>query len=236
MSAHQEELERLLQTPVGQIAAERPAAVVVFREAGINFWTEGRRTLEAACAAQRLDPGKVVAQLERRERQTPSENPQYQRKPPAHLSDAELIRQIESGHHSFARIVLRRLEALAERLARRGLVAAEFPAEVELLSCRIEEHLVREETLLFPRILAGAPSLVTRRLCRELREEHHFLYAALEDLRRELAPQVSQDPNGTLFLHCLDEFLEDATVHFHLESNLLFARVERSTRASGTGF
>ncbi len=102
-----------LNTPVGQLVAERPARARVFERFGIDYCCGGRQPLAEASAARGLDPELVAAAL----RESDAEPPAADERNWSQAGLAELADHIEATHHAWLRAELPRLAGLAAKVA-----------------------------------------------------------------------------------------------------------------------
>lgn len=137
------------ETTVSDLVVERPGRSRVFEELGIDYCCGGGVPLEEACAGAGLDPGEVIAELERRETgQTGGE---------AGLTGMgldELVDHIVETHHAYLREELPRLSFLVDKVA--NVHGGAHPKLLELREVfekrrtELDEHTVEEERMLFP--------------------------------------------------------------------------------------
>jgi regulator of cell morphogenesis and NO signaling len=138
-----------VETTVSDLVVERPSRSRVFEELGIDYCCGGGVPLEEACAGVGLDPGEVIAELERRETgQTADE---------AGLTGMgldELVDHIVEIHHAYLKGELPRLSFLVDKVA--NVHGGAHPELLELrgvferLRTELDEHTTKEERMLFP--------------------------------------------------------------------------------------
>lgn len=223
---------------VGELVAERPGRSRVFQTFGIDFCCQGGRTLQEACGRKGIAIDAVVEQLEAEmaEPAPPAQNP-------AELPPAQLAAYIVERHHAFLWRELPRLYAMAERVA--NVHGGHTPSLVEIfrvfngLQEELGEHLMKEERVLFPAIVAideGGPSpgsLDGPITC--MMQEHEETGAALAKLR-ELSNGFQPPPEAcntyrALFAGMRD-LEEDLHCHLHLENHVLFPVVRTKLEAA----
>jgi regulator of cell morphogenesis and NO signaling len=147
----------------------------------------------------------------------------------------DLIAHILTTYHQPLREELPRLESMARKLSE------EQPEEdtdtlSELLStylglmAELEDHMMKEEQILFPMILQGQGGMAAGPIS-VMEMEHESAKSALADLRRlagnyELTAEAT-DSRRALWngLAALEDALHQ---HIHLENNILFPRVRAS--------
>ena len=217
-----------LDRTVGEIVAETPALARVFQSFGIDFCCQGGRTLREACDLKGIASESVLEQLEAgmKAKDESAENP-------ALLPPVELVDHIVSTHHAYLKSDLPRLHAMSDRVAR--VHGGHTPSLVEVFEvfCAMEEeltsHLMKEETILFPAIVAmnqgGNPLMPLDGPVACMLREHDDAGAALARLR-ELTNDFTPPPEAcntyrALFAGLL-ELEEDLHRHIHLENSVLF--------------
>ena len=227
-----------VQTTLRAIALEQPATIRVFERFHLDYCCGGKRPLAEACAAQGIDAGKLILELEEAINggRTTEVHPQG-------MTNTELIRHIVDTHHSFVRSELPRLDAMMQKVA-----AAHWQTHTEVIALKrqlaqlrdeLTTHLMKEEQILFPYIESversregkGAPpqacfSTIESPI-RMMIMEHEEAAALLESMRAEtngFTPWEGACPTSAGLYHGLAEFERDLHRHVHLENNLLFPR------------
>jgi regulator of cell morphogenesis and NO signaling len=216
-------------TPVGEIAAAIPSSVRIFQRHGIDFCCGGKHTLGAVCAERGLSFAATVSAIEG------SASPAATERDWTHEPLALLIEHIVATYHDSLREELPRLHALAANVAQvhggRAANLVEIAVTVDLLSEELLTHMRKEETILFPAILAieerqgharwlEAPISV-------MEHEHDRAGALLSDLRELTGGYLPPDracPTTRALYQGLEELDRSMQVHVHLENNVLFPR------------
>jgi regulator of cell morphogenesis and NO signaling len=215
-----------IETRVGQLAAEHPLATRVFARHGIDFCCGGGRTLGEVCAEKGLDGAAVLAEI-RTEIETSSES--EERWDQAPLSD--VIEHILYAYHRPLREELPRLESMAHKVLE---VHGEKDPErlSELLSVfrglrfELDEHMQKEEEILFPIIKRGQGASADGPIAM-MEHEHNSAAAALRRLRQLTDDyQVPAQACNTwrALWHGLAALEESLHRHIHMENNILFPR------------
>ncbi len=213
-------------SPVGTMAAEHPLATRVFARHGIDFCCGGGVPLEQACSARGLDPAQVLAEIQV-ELETEKEEPQRWSDAPL----AELIEHILTVYHRPLDEELPRLEVLARKVARvhhdKDPERLNEMLDVYIaLKDELQQHMMKEERILFPMILSGAGTQSGPPI-RVMRHEHETAGAALAQLRTLTddyqVPEQACNSWRALWhgLAALETALHE---HIHLENNILFPR------------
>lgn len=211
------------ETRVGEIAAQHPLATRVLSRHRIDFCCGGGVPLARACAARGVAPGVLIAEIE---------EILHGARPGESWLDApaaDVAAHIVATYHQPLREELPRLETMARKVAKvhadrdpEGRLAQILSTLLELRS-ELEEHMAREESTLFPALLAGAaPPDVGRYV-----DEHAAAGDRLARLRA-LTDQFQPPADACNTWRALWAGLEDleATMHLHvhLENNVLFRR------------
>ena len=220
-------------TRLGQIAATFPPSMRVFEAHGLDYCCGGQRELGEACAAAGFGPDKVLNEIQRLR----SLNPQTSRVW-SESSLTELVEHLVATHHVFTRTELARLKPLMDKVAN---VHGERHPELKAISVFFMElsddlgpHLMKEEQVLFPYILAleagqtsaGCFGSVANPI-RAMKGEHDLvgeLLHRIRDLSMDFAlPEGACGSYQSLFMGLAD--LEaDLHQHIHLENNVLFPK------------
>jgi regulator of cell morphogenesis and NO signaling len=211
---------------VGRIATEHPLATKVFARHGIDFCCGGGKPLGEVCRRLGLDTGAVLAEIEREIASTPAPDVRWDEAP---LGD--LIEHILAAYHEPLKEDLPRLEAWARKVVavHRDKQPETLPELLTVflgLKAELEQHMAKEERVLFPLIrgghgaMAGGPISV-------MEHEHDSAGRALERLReltdRYRVPAEACNTWRALW-HGLAAFEQSLHQHMHLENNVLFPR------------
>jgi len=214
---------------VGRLAAEHPLATRVFARHGIDFCCGGGRPLDEVCRERGLDPEAVRAEIGAEIAAPGDTSPDWARAPLA-----ELIQHILTTYHEPHYEELPRLEAMARKVfAVHGVKdperLGELVAVVAGLRLELEQHMFKEEQVLFPFIARGQGAVAQGPIA-VMEAEHETAGASLRRLR-ELTDGY-RVPEGACntwraLWHGLEAFEQDLHQHIHLESNILFPRALR---------
>jgi regulator of cell morphogenesis and NO signaling len=211
------------QSTLAELVSGHPGAARVFHALHLDFCCGGARSLAEVCAREGLDAAAVLHEIEASERPGGGVNP-------AGLGAGELVDFILERYHAPLRRELPRLIELAGRVEGRHADKPECPRglalHLETMARSIEEHLAKEEQILFPLIQAGRGHLAHMPV-RVMIQEHHDHAANLARLR-ELADGYRVPPCACASWRVLYEGLSalelDLMEHIHLENNVLFPR------------
>jgi regulator of cell morphogenesis and NO signaling len=211
---------------VGQIAAEHPLATRVFARHGIDFCCGGGKPLGEVCTQRGLDTVAVLAEIES-ELATPSAT--EVRWDQAPLGD--LVEHILAAYHKPLKEELPRLEAMARKVVdvHRDKQPETLPELLSVylgLKAELEQHMAKEEQILFPMIQSGQGSMATGPIS-VMEHEHDSAGGALRRLRELTSGyEVPAEACNTwrALWHGLAALEESLHQHIHLENNILFPR------------
>jgi regulator of cell morphogenesis and NO signaling len=222
---------------VGEVATEFPLATRVFHRHGLDFCCGGGKSLSDACAKRDVDPELVLQEI-CKELEAATEEPERWDQAP--LED--LVKHILLTYHVPLHEELPRLEAMAQRVAtvhgdKDPEVLHELAAVVTRLKAELDDHMAKEEQILFPMVLAGKGFLAEGPMA-VMEEEHESAGKALRRLR-ELTKDY-QVPEGACntwraLWHGLAALETDMHNHIHLENNILFPRARAAAAQAVAG-
>jgi regulator of cell morphogenesis and NO signaling len=210
---------------LAEVATRFPGAARVFQRHGLDFCCHGQVPVAQACALRGLDARHVVEEL-RRESQPAPPAERWDQKPVP-----ELIDHLLHHYHDRHRAELTRLTALAghvERVHRdkpacpRGLAA-----QLQFTSRELENHMHKEESVLFPMLRAGHGPHAGGPI--QVMESEHLEHGRnLEALRRichGFEPPPDACGSWRELYRGLAAFERELMQHIHLENYVLFPRV-----------
>ena len=213
-------------TTIGKIAADHPLATRVFARHHIDYCCGGGRPLGEVCLTRGLDPDRVLEEISA---EIAPESQPAERWVDAALPD--LIDHILTAYHQPLHEELPRLETMVRKVVRvHGDKDPERLAALQSvyleLKAGLEDHMLKEEMILFPMILRGQVSAASGPVAVMLRE-HNDAGEALAQLR-ELTDGYTV-PDGACntwraLWHGLEALENAMHEHVHLENNILFPR------------
>lgn len=217
-----------MEQSVGDIVAKLPIAAGLFKNEGIDFCCGGHRLLSNVIRDQRVDEHEIVLSLEKEweKAQQNAESRNF-----AHMEPTKLASYIETRHHAYLKEALpdigEILTAVLRAHGRNHPELYEVHAAFGKLRTELEEHLIKEETLLFPQIAkreradAQAMDILTQKLRLE-HEEAGELVKEIHQLTKGY--ETPQDGCATyrMLMEKLVVFEDDLFQHIHLENNILF--------------
>jgi regulator of cell morphogenesis and NO signaling len=209
---------------LAELATTRPGATRVFLKHGLDFCCGGRRPLDAACAEKSLDPGAILAEIEREDAKG-GDLTRWAGRP-----IVELLDFIQSHYHMRHRADLPEVIAMAEKVEQ---VHADKPsrpqglaAHLRVVHAAVLDHLAKEEQILFPMIRAGHGSRAGGpiHVMEAEHDDHGKNLARIRELTADLtAPPEACATWQALYLR-LGRLSDELMEHIHLENNVLFPR------------
>jgi len=226
-------------TWVADIATAEPATIKVFQAHHLDFCCGGRIPLVDACERHGIDTGTLIAEL-RAVANTPDDRTDWQSAPLA-----ELVTHIRQRYHEPLRAELPRLHQMVNKVVERH--GARLPetllplkATFERLQAEMLQHMLKEESVLFPALVAleaSAPAdgsadawVWIDQPIHVMETEHEEAGAALARLREitsGYAPPEDACPTFRGLYYGLAELERDMHLHVHLENNILFPRASK---------
>lgn len=226
---------------VRDLAIENPAATRVFEKFKIDYCCGGHISFEEACQNAGVEIGQVSEMLEKAANDSTQNN----------LSDTDFTKMslaslsdyIVRKHHSFTRDENERVTALLEKVCsvhgKNHTELFDIQKIFGALRLEIENHLLKEERMLFPYIalmesslnfgqtVPPAPFGSTKNPVKVMVEEHDAAGEHLREIRKLsnhfAVPDDACITYKTLY-GALEEFEKDLHRHIHLENNILFPK------------
>jgi regulator of cell morphogenesis and NO signaling len=234
--------------PVRDLVLEEGALAHVFERYGIDYCCHGEETLEVVCVKKDLDVQVVLREIEMTGIARPYSFLH------CNLWDTEfLIEYIVNNHHRFCKaaipVLLAQLSKLNAEQSNQYFYIKPLLLLFQRVSGEIEQHIRKEEMILFPYIktLASAAELNRQRPIapfftiagpiEKMEEEHHETAQVFAKIRALLSDfAVPEGACGThrSVIKGLQAFVYDMHQHVHLENNLLFPRVRDLERSFDT--
>ncbi len=216
---------------VASVVASSPPTSRVFEKHGIDYCCGGKISLSAACAQRGVDASTLVDELEQASAGSGSE---------ADLSKTglrDLIDLILSKHHAYVKREIPRLSTLMEKVAR--VHGENHPESLppmaklwRIAAAAFEQHMAREEEVLFPWIFALDEGRVSAAQARGIEmpisvmeaehDEHGAAFARLRELAGNYTLPADACGSWRALWSGLEEFEQDLHRHVHLENHLLF--------------
>jgi regulator of cell morphogenesis and NO signaling len=213
-----------LNTPIGDIARDRPSSTRIFLRHKLDFCCGGRRTLREACAKAGLDPDVIAAELaaETANDTTPSWESQ---------SSAQLVDHIIAHYHEPLRRDMPVLIDAARKVERvhaaKPAVPAGLAEELVEFWTEMQQHMMKEERVLFPMLrtgVRGAQVYMPVRVMEHEHDEHAVHLARIRELTGDLQLPAHACATWTALYNGLTQIEAELMEHIHLENNVLFPR------------
>ncbi|MBB2183160.1 iron-sulfur cluster repair di-iron protein [Lachnospiraceae bacterium MD1] len=217
---------------IGEVVAELPNANRVFAEYGIDFCCGGHRKLYDVIQEQKLDETNIYEALKNVQEERINS---YQGENFGDMSATALTDYIEDTHHSYTRKALPEIAELLNTIARVHGKNHEELFEVYrlfgMLKSDLEQHLIKEETILFPDFENEEVNKAEiQRVSDEIIQEHEAAGEILTKLRTITNQfRAPEDGCGTyrLVYQLLEELETDLHQHIHLENNILLKEYDK---------
>ena len=219
----------------GLIAADYEASIRIFEKHGINYYSEGDRTLWTACLAAGVPVQTVLDELETMAESGGEACPQE-----ACLnmqSTPDLIDHILKVHHEYTRAQLGLIGKLLNSGPNRDLPS--YPRADELFmkfSDDFWRHMQWEEQVVFPHLIEVDSALRNGSNLSKLFKTKNFAENPIQKLLSEhgmmerefveLSELVSDLPEDDPFRCALKDLGVDNRQHLHLENQILVKRAE----------
>jgi len=216
-----DELETL-----AEIVVANPAAARVFYRYRLDFCCGGKQTLRETCAAKGLDPEVVLREIGAVQPTEGREAARWADRP-----IPELVQHILDRYHTPLKTGLPGLVELAVKVEHAHADNPERPIGLarllEEVREAVEEHLEKEEKILFPLILSGRGQLAYMpiQVMMQEHEDHGQNLRRIRELTKDLVVPDGACASWRELYQALEEFETDLMYHIHLENNILFPRV-----------
>lgn len=231
-------MEKLIRKDysLGEVVTVYPVVVKKFNDMELDYCCGGSKSLEVALKEKGVDVDKFVEDLNKEFKEFKFENSQYVDW--REKSSEELISHIVETHHGETFRLLKEIDPLMVKVFR-----VHFSHDPELLmkvhslfgklKCELEEHLLKEENILFP-LMIKYDKANDEKEKKEIEEDIRIIvneHEAAGDILKELA-EVTDDYkvpewgciSFKLLYNYLHDLEKDLFIHIHKENNILFAR------------
>ena len=231
-------MEKLIRKDysLGEVVTVYPAVVKKFNDMELDYCCGGNKSLELALKEKGVDVDKFVEDLNKEFKEFKFENSQYVDW--REKSSEDLINHIVETHHAETFRLLKEIDPLMVKVFR-----VHFSHDPELLmkvhslfgklKCELEEHLLKEENILFP-LMIKYDKAKNEKEKKEIEEDIRIIvneHEAAGDILKELA-EVTDDYKvpewGCISFKLLYDYLHDLEkdlfIHIHKENNILFPR------------
>ncbi|MEP6864344.1 MAG: iron-sulfur cluster repair di-iron protein [Deltaproteobacteria bacterium] len=215
-------------TTLADFARTQPSATRVFMRHKLDFCCGGRKSLADACASRGLDADQILRELDVEARRG-DDPPSWERRTQSELAD-----HIESHYHAALRKDVPLLINASRKVERvhadkPGVPAGLADVLVEFLG-EMEQHMQKEERVLFPMLRRGVRGEGVYMPVRMMESEHDSHREYLERIRG-LTDDLQLPPHAcatwTALYNGLAHVEAELMQHIHLENNILFSRATR---------
>jgi regulator of cell morphogenesis and NO signaling len=219
---------------LGSIVSVMPKASDIFKEYRIDFCCGGNRPLQEAIKEKGMDENEILGKLEKAyEEMQKFSNEQVDFKM---MTPSKLIDYIVDTHHSYLGTELPAISEYVNTILKvhgknHGEVLFKVHKLFHSLKADLEQHLIKEEQILFPMIKEYYKNPSTEMVGRiaavikEIEDEHEGAGGILKELR-EITGNYTTPEDGCrtygITFQKLEELESDLFQHIHLENNILF--------------
>ncbi|WP_124042301.1 iron-sulfur cluster repair di-iron protein [Clostridium perfringens] len=231
-------MEKLIRKDysLGEVVTVYPAVVKKFNDMELDYCCGGSKSLELALKEKGVDVDKFVEDLNKEFKEFKFENSQYVDW--REKSSEDLINHIVETHHAETFRLLKEIDLLMVKVFR-----VHFSHGPELLmkvhslfgklKCELEEHLLKEENILFP-LMIKYDQAKDKEEKKEIEEDIRIIvneHESAGDILKELA-EVTDDYKvpewGCISFKLLYDYLHDLEKDLFIlipkENNILFPR------------
>ena len=215
---------------IGDIVSSDFRTAELFKEAKMDFCCGGKISLEESCKQKGIDVDSFVEDLKRIEASQDNSGHNYSSWTLDFLCD-----YIVNTHHKYVKKNLPDLDGYTKKIASvHGDIHPELIEVAELfgqLKYELDQHLLKEEKILFPAIkeVLSSGSDEAKKIIKSeidrMGTEHEFAGGTMDKIN-----QITNDydlPDGAcntyrVCFELLSQFEDDLHIHFHLENNILY--------------
>lgn len=207
---------------LADIAATLPGATGVFRRHKLDFCCGGRVMLSQAAADRGLPLPELETELDAvAALGLPAAQPER---------TDDLIALIETRYHAVHRRELPELVRLARRVEavhkHHETAPTGIAALLEQMAGELEDHMQKEEQILFPLMRRGGHPMIGQPIAVMLAEHdgHGAHLRRLESLTNDFTPPDDACPTWRALYVGAKKLADDLVEHIHTENNVLFPR------------
>lgn len=223
---------------VGPIVAEFPQAADIFKEYRIDFCCGGDKTLTAAIKELHLNESSVLDKLNQAYATMADQNNVIAKVDWREHSLTALVDHIITTHHLYLQREMPQISEYVTKILRvHGLAHNELTKVHKLfhiLKLELDQHLIKEEELLFPLIKEYDKNSTSELLekikavTNDIESEHEQAGDIIKELRKitnDYALPSDACTSFRLAYQKLEELESDLFQHIHLENNILHPRL-----------
>jgi regulator of cell morphogenesis and NO signaling len=222
----------LWERTVGDIAATLPGATAVFRKYKIDFCCNGDLTLGSAAQRRGVDRDALEHAFEALSSGAEGKAAS------AEMSSDELINHIEACYHEAHRRALPELIALSRKVEAVHREHPQVPAglsdALRHMQSELEEHMAKEEAILFPAMRQWAKGKfdIQTAVFRHEHDDQGTQLRLLENLTDDFTLPEGACRSWQALYAGTAQLAEDLMEHIHLENNILFPRFAATGHAA----
>ncbi len=227
---------------IGEIAAIFPKATDIFMEYEIDFCCGGDRSLEIALKEQGINKEEILFKLHKSYEKlhySKYEGTDWKIAPMTNLID-----YIVQKHHAFMKKELPNTDKLINKILKvhyvdSGVLLSKLYKLFNVLKVELEEHLIKEEEIVFPLIKEyeekPSKALLEKiiQVIAETEGEHDQAGDILKEMRK-ITNRYEVPETGCrsfeITYEKLQEIEADLFQHIHLENNILFERLKNRNK------
>lgn len=209
---------------LGEMVAANPAVARILHRHRFDYCCGGRQSLAEACAATGVDPTVVLREIDAAGAGTAEEVRWDQR------SVNDVIQHILDDYHAPLRSEIPCLIDLAHRVEQMHADKASCPkglaAFLSDMREAVQNHLGKEEGILFPLLLSGRGQMASMpiRVMLQEHDDHCRSLQVIRHLTNDLRTPEHACASWRELYRALAQLEVDLMNHMHLENHILFPR------------
>jgi len=216
------------ETTLAELAVTRAGASRVFHRHSLDFCCGGQTTLGNACEAKGLDAKALISEIEQEARanETPAER--WDQQPLNPLID-HLLQNFHEAHRAEVPRLLEMARKVESVHGEKSTCPKGLADHLAMMAVALEEHMQKEEQVLFPLIRAGRGSMAAMpvQVMEMEHQDHGKNLARLRELAHDFTPPPEACGTWQALYLGLAELEHDLMEHISLENNVLFPRALR---------
>lgn len=216
------------KTTLAEIATTRAGATRVFNRHGLDFCCRGKVALDVACQASGIATETILTELAAEEARTQD----FTRLDGKPLDEVvgHVLERFHAGHREQLPHVIEMARKVETVHADKASCPRGLTRHLEHVASALEEHMQKEEQVLFPLFLQGRGRMASMPVqMMELEHvEHGENLARLRKLAHDYVPPADACTTWRALYVELAQLERDVMEHIHIENNILFPRALRS--------
>lgn len=222
------------KTTIGNVVAMYPKTTSILTSYGIDYCCGGHRLLQEVLHEEKINAEKLYQALDTFLAQS---NISQDGANFLDMTSEQLSSYIEDTHHTYLREHLPNIAELLATIMR--VHGSKHPELFEVyrlfgsLKSDLEQHLLKEEQLLFPALETKQTETI-RTLSNTIIQEHEHAGSILLQLRHETNHFTVPEDGCNTYRHAyelLADLEADLHEHIHLENNILLAAYDTRSQA-----